>query len=191
MRYEIIENFLSKQECDQLIASAKDKLVASTTLDPVSGAYETNSFRQSDQMYFRLGETPLVADIEKRISDKVGVPVENGEGLQVVKYSPGGYFRAHRDAFDPNFPGNQAALKYGGQRKITFLMYLNDVEGGGDTYFNKFDMSVKPIRGRAIVWWNIHDDGTRDEDTLHEGRPVPEGQVKFIATKWLRERRFT
>jgi prolyl 4-hydroxylase len=64
-------------------------------------------------------------------------------------------------------------------------MYLNDVEEGGDTYFYKLDMSVKPKTGRTIVWWNLKDDGTRDESTYHEGRPVQNG-CKYIETKWIR-----
>jgi prolyl 4-hydroxylase len=68
-------------------------------------------------------------------------------------------------------------------------MYLNDVEEGGETYFHTHDMAVKPKTGRAIVWWNLTEDGTRDASTYHEGRPVKSG-LKYICTKWIRERQF-
>ena len=190
MKYEIIDSFLSKNECEDLIDMATDRLQSSTTVNPVSGAYQIDDFRKSDQMFFRIHENPLIANIEKRIAVHTNTPLENGEGLQVVRYQPGGYFKPHWDDFDDKFEGNRTQLQRGGQRIVTFLMYLNDVEEGGETYFHKLDLSVTPKAGRAIVWWNLKEDGTRDESTYHEGKPLI-SEKKYIATKWIRDKKFT
>jgi prolyl 4-hydroxylase len=190
MRYEILDQFLSKAECDELIIMATNRLQSSTTVNPISGAYQVDDFRKSDQMFFSLGENQLVDIIEKRIAEYTKTEIENGESMQVVKYEPGGYFKPHWDDFDPNFPGNLPQIERGGQRVVTTLMYLNDVEEGGETYFHKLDLTVKPKTGRAIVWWNLTEDGVRDATTYHEGKPLRAGN-KYIATKWIRNKKFT
>jgi prolyl 4-hydroxylase len=58
------------------------------------------------------------------------VPVENGELLQVLRYEPGQYYKAHHDYFADEFN-----LKRGGQRVATMLMYLSDGVEGGETFF--------------------------------------------------------
>jgi len=191
MRCEIIDNFLSANECESIIEMSKNRLQASTTLNPDTGYDQTNNFRVSDQMYFRIAENSLINNIESRISAKTNTPTQHGEGLQVVFYKPGGFFKPHWDYFDPYFVGNATTLKRGGQRLITCLMYLNTLEGGGETYFNHLDLTIKPRKGRALIWWNVNEDGTLDNSTFHEGRPVPEDTIKIIATKWIREGVFT
>jgi|GEM_PF-2638942 prolyl 4-hydroxylase len=61
-------------------------------------------------MYFALYENPIISHIEKRISDITNTPVENGEGMQVVFYKPGGYLKPHWDDFDTYFEVNKAQL---------------------------------------------------------------------------------
>src|SRR5690348_13577682 len=103
MKYEIIDGFLSDWECAELIDMACGRLKSSTTLNPVTGAVEKNDFRSSDQMHFSKGENELISNIENRIAEKTQTSVENGEGIQVVRYSEGGHFNAHYDDFDPNY----------------------------------------------------------------------------------------
>lgn len=37
-------------------------------------------------------------------------------------------------------------------RLFSAVLYLNDVEKGGETYFDKFDFSISPIAGRIIMF---------------------------------------
>ena len=40
-------------------------------------------------MFFQRGEHPLCERIERRIATLLNWPVENGEGLQILRYRPG------------------------------------------------------------------------------------------------------
>lgn len=211
MRYELLDNFLTPDECNFIINAAKSRLDTSYTWDVATGSSIVNEYRKSEQMFFNLRENPLIANIEERIAQLTGYPVENGEGLQVVIYKPGGYYYGHWDAFDPRYPGNKAVIDRGGQRVITVLMYLNNMYANyvkqltpdeearlgekapvGDTWFPRMQLSVKPDKiGKAIMWWNLKQDNqTLDETTYHAGRPVPEGCTKVIMTKWIRTQTF-
>jgi prolyl 4-hydroxylase len=77
-------------------------------------------------------------------------------------------------------------LADGGQRICTVMVYLNEVEGGGQTHFIRQGVSVTPQRGTALMWWNVRD-GQVDESTYHAALPVEAGE-KWVATKWIRER---
>jgi prolyl 4-hydroxylase len=103
------------------------------------------------------------------------------------RYEKGDEFRPHYDWFDPLSPSRREALRRGGQRVGTFVLYLTDVEEGGGTAFPVRDIEVRPRKGKALFFANTNSYGKPDRDTRHAGLPVVKG-VKFIANKWLRER---
>ena len=183
MKYQIINNFLTSEECAQLITMSKSKLEPSKSLDKVTGEERVSEERKSNQMYFALLANPLIASIEKRISRLTNTPIENGENMQVVYYEPGGYFYSHFDDFDTYEGANP--LDEGGHRILTFMIYLNDVNEGGETYFPKINLSVQPQMGKAFWWHNLLPNGDRDIETQHMARPT--STDKWICTKWVRQ----
>lgn len=56
--------------------------------------------------------------------------LENGEAMQILHYEHGQKYEPHYDFFH-----DKANLKLGGHRIATVLMYLSDVEKGGETVF--------------------------------------------------------
>lgn len=186
-RVVVFGGLLSDEECDEMVALARQRLTRSETLDNATGGTEVHAARTSDGMFFNRGEFELCLRIERRIARLVRWPFENGEGLQVLRYRPGAEYRPHHDYFDPVHPGSQAVLKRGGQRVGTVVMYLNVPAKGGATTFPDVALEIAPIKGNAVFFsYERPHPSTR---TLHGGAPVIEGE-KWVATKWLRESRF-
>lgn len=78
-------------------------------------------------------------------------------------------------------------MKYGGQRLLTALVYLNDVEEGGGTNFPKKNIVVKPTIGSMLVFNNcIGNTNQKDMNSLHGGMPVIKGE-KWAFNLWFRE----
>lgn len=186
-RIVLFQHFLSDEECDQLIAIGRNRLKRSPVVNPETGEENLIAARTSEGAMFQVGEHPLIARIEARIAQAVGVPVEHGEGFQVLHYEPGGEYQPHFDFFNPGRTGEARQLEVGGQRVATMVIYLNSVQAGGATGFPKLGLEVAPVKGNAVFFVYKRPDGTLDEDTLHAGLPVERGE-KWIATKWLRER---
>ncbi|HEX7890989.1 MAG TPA: 2OG-Fe(II) oxygenase [Ramlibacter sp.] len=186
-RVVVFGNLLSGEECEQLIALATPRLARSLTVATKTGGEEVNADRTSNGMFFQRGENDLVQRIERRIARLVRWPEENGEGLQILQYGPGAEYKPHYDYFDPNEPGTPTILKRGGQRVGTLVMYLAEPEKGGGTVFPDVHLEVAPKRGNAVFF--SYDRAHPSTRTLHGGAPVLQGE-KWIATKWLRERRF-
>lgn len=184
----VFENFLSEDECVALIAAAAPRLERSQTVALDTGGEEINAARTSDGMFFTRGENAIVARIEARIARLLGWPLENGEGLQVLRYRPGAEYQPHYDYFDPAEPGTPAILARGGQRVATFIMYLQAPAQGGATVFPDVRLQVMPRRGHAVFF--SYSQAHPCSHTLHGGMPVLGGE-KWIATKWLREKEFS
>lgn len=186
-RVVVFGGLLSDEECDQLIALATPRLARSLTVATKTGGEEVNADRTSNGMFFQRGENDLVRRIEQRLAKLVNWPEENGEGLQILHYGPGAEYKPHYDYFDPNEPGTPTILRRGGQRVGTIVMYLSEPEKGGGTVFPDVHLEVAPKRGNAVFF--SYERAHPSTRTLHGGAPVLAGE-KWIATKWLRERRF-
>jgi prolyl 4-hydroxylase len=186
-RVVVFGSLLSDQECDELIGLATPRLARSLTVATKTGGEEVNADRTSSGMFFQRGENELVRRLEERIGRVLNWPVENGEGLQILHYTPGTEYKPHYDYFDPNEPGTPTILRRGGQRVGTVVMYLSEPEKGGGTTFPDIHMEVAPKRGNAVFF--SYERPHPSTKTLHGGAPVLAGE-KWIATKWLRERRF-
>lgn len=186
-RVVLFGDLLSPDECDEMIALARTRLARSETVQTETGASEVNEARTSQGMFFERGENPLVTRIEARMAALLGWPLENGEGIQVLRYGPGAEYKPHYDYFDPAHSGTPSILKRGGQRVASLVCYLNTPAQGGSTVFPDAQLDVAPLRGNAVFF--SYDRAHPVTRTLHGGAPVVEGE-KWVATKWVREGRF-
>ncbi|MDM5224836.1 2OG-Fe(II) oxygenase [Cytobacillus sp. NJ13] len=174
----ILGNVLSHEECDQLIQQSKDRMQRSK----VANSLEADELRTSSSTFFHEGENETVARIEKRVSQIMNIPVEHGEGLQILNYKIGQEYKAHFDFFSST---SRAASN---PRISTLVMYLNDVEQGGETYFPKLNISVSPQKGMAVYFEYFYNDQNLNDLTLHGGAPVVIGD-KWAATQWMRRKK--
>lgn len=183
-RIVVFGQLLTDAECDELIDLAGKRLERSETVKLDSGTSEINEARTSDGMFFSRAENALCKRIEERIATLTNWPVENGEGLQVLRYRPGAEYKPHYDYFDPAQAGTPSILKRGGQRVASLVMYLNTPTRGGATTFPDVHFEVAPIKGNAVFF--SYDRPHPMTRSLHGGAPVLEGE-KWVATKWLRQ----
>ena len=186
-RVVVLEGVLSPEECEALMAGARERLQRSQTVDTATGGSQVDASRTSQGMFYERGENAWVQRIEQRLSEWLNWPVDHGEGLQILRYGVGAEYRPHYDFFDPDRPGTPAVLARGGQRLATVVMYLNDVAQGGATVFPDIGLEVAARQGSAVFF--SYAQARPDSGTLHGGAPVLAGE-KWVATKWLRERTF-
>jgi prolyl 4-hydroxylase len=185
----LLESVLSAAECSELIELARPRLQRSTVVDPRTGTNTVADYRNSVGMFFRLGENALIARLDERISALMNCPVENGEGLQVLRYEAGGHTAPHFDFLIPSSDTNSDSIARSGQRLSTLIVYLNDVPQGGETVFPAVGLSVTPRRGNGVYFEYTNSHMQVDQKSLHAGAPVTRGE-KWVVTKWMRARKF-
>jgi prolyl 4-hydroxylase len=193
MQSLIINQFLTEEQCNQLIEMGKPQVKRSTSYHIQDGSESVSDHRTSEHMFLPRMANELVTTVEQMVERQTRIPLDHQEGIQIAHYVPGTFFKSHHDYFDPRYAGAERTLNRGGNRVATFMIYLNSIpEGyGGETYFNKAGMSVRPDIGKACLWYNLYPDLTVDKSTEHEGRTPKEPYDKWIATIWIRERTFT
>ncbi len=89
--------------------------------------------------------------------------------------------------FDFVFKTLEYFSKEVGNRIATWLFYLDVPEKGGATVFPIINAKIRPQRGSAVFWYNLHPSGNKDFRSFHAACPVLFGQ-KWISNKWLHER---
>jgi prolyl 4-hydroxylase len=67
------------------------------------------------------------------------------------------------------------------------MVFLNQPEAGGQTFFPLANIKISPRRGNLLAWNNLDPAGEPNMFALHQGLPVEAG-LKYIITKWYRER---
>ncbi|MGF6348495.1 2OG-Fe(II) oxygenase [Variovorax sp. W2I14] len=187
--FAALGNVVDAHECKALIEMAKPRLKPSTLVDPMSGRDVVSDKRASWGMFFRLGENDLVARLDRRLSALMNLPLENGEGLQLLYYPTGAGSEPHHDYLAPTNAANRESIARSGQRVSTLVTYLNDAPEGGQTVFPQLGLAVSPIRGNACYFEYCDGNGRVDARSLHASAPVTRGD-KWVMTKWMRERRF-
>jgi prolyl 4-hydroxylase len=125
--------------------------------------------------------------LDERICGAMGIDPKFAEPSQGQYYDIAQEFKPHTDYFEP-YELERNSTPTLGQRTWTFMIYLNDVESGGETEFVNVGLKIPPKAGTAVLWNNLRRDGTPNYDTLHHGTPVRAG-YKAIITKWFRRPR--
>ncbi|CAA7395330.1 unnamed protein product [Spirodela intermedia] len=198
----LYEGFLSHEECDHIIEIAKNKLEKSMVVDDDTGKAVMSDVRTSSGMFLEKKQDEIVARIERRIALWTFLPEENGESIHVLRYKRGQKYESHFDYFV-----DKVNREIGGNRYATVLMYLSDVQKGGETVFPNAEgkhhheeddswsecarngYAVKPKKGDALLFFSLRHDATADAASLHGSCPVIEGE-KWSATKWIHVRPF-
>ncbi|CAB4054112.1 P4HA [Lepeophtheirus salmonis] len=106
----------------------------------------------------------------------------------------GGHYDCHHDSmfiykepqFIPKSVEETQSPYITGDRMSTFMIYLSDVQKGGNTAFPRLGVATSPRKGSAVFWHNIKRSGRSDMHMIHGACPVVMGS-KWVANKWIRE----
>ena len=177
------ESFLLPEECEELIDIIKRRLRPST----ISHDGTANAAFRTSRTCDLVGGEPAVRALDEKICGAMGIDPALAEASQGQYYELTQEFKPHTDYFEA-YELERNSTPTLGQRTWTFMVYLNDVESGGETAFVNIGLAIPPKQGTAVLWNNLKPDGTPNYDTLHHGTPVKAGH-KAIITKWFRRPR--
>jgi prolyl 4-hydroxylase len=169
MSISIVPKFLTDKEIAHLLSLADGTYGPSLVMTAgVQGDIKNmepreTTLRTSWSTLIDFKQTPIVQEIERRLSLLAGIDVNYLERLAMVKYKPGQQYKIHHDGI---------------WRPTTVFIYLNDVDedDDGETYFPNLDIKIRPRKGTAIMWPNT--DGKKeyeDNRAMHAGLPPKRG----------------
>ena len=189
-RIAVVEAFISPRTCDWLIRVARPHLKQAQIYDNPTGERRDDGRRNNSaaELHLALMDT-VVAFLRARIAALAKVPLAwlNAESCQIMHYRPGEEFVPHHDFLDVSYPAHARDVADKGQRALTLLIYLNEDYENGQTAFPALGRSFRGRKGDALLFWNVADDGTPDQRTLHAGTPPTSGE-KWLLSQWIRRR---
>ncbi len=181
-----IPQFLTSEECDHIVRLTENGSTRSSVAGTGTQSIKYDEGRTSSTAVL-LDTDPIVSQVNQKMYTELGIEGPYSEPTQGQIYEVGQEFRHHQDAFGKDAYHNHCLSS--GQRTWTFMIYLNDVEEGGETDFPTIGKTFTPQKGMAVVWKNSNGTGTENSAALHAGLPVKRGR-KVIITKWFRENVF-
>jgi prolyl 4-hydroxylase len=179
-----LDNFLTEDECQNLIEIIDQNLRPSTVSDPKDSC-TVSDYRTSKTADLHYFGDPFFLSIDRKITDLLEVSPFLGETMQAQRYEPGQYYKEHWDFFSPTTKEYKVYCDWMGQRTWTTMIYLNDVAEGGETYFKHLKLRLKPKQGTLVAWNNLYKNGIPNPKTMHEACPPISGN-KYVITKWWR-----
>ena len=171
----VVNDFLSNDECNAFVDASKGKLKPSTVISP--DKHIQHESRTSENCWIEHNANEIVHEVSKRFSILVQMPIRNAEQYQLVYYKKGAEYKPHFDSFDYETDDGKKNWEPGGQRMISVIAYLNDVEEGGATKFDHYDLEIIPEKGKTIIW-------PAEWTHAHSGSIVTKGN-KYIITGWM------
>ena len=182
----LVSDFLKDEECEAFIDAAQGKLKVSTVIS--KDKFIQHESRTSENCWLEHDANEIVHEVSKRLSILVQMPIRNAEQYQVVYYRAGAEYKPHYDSFDYDSEEGKENWEPGGQRVITALAYLNNVDEGGGTGFPNLDIEIEAKKGDVLIFHNtLQDSNEVHPRSLHAGLPVTSGE-KWAINLWFRER---
>ena len=174
--------------CDWLIGRARGNLKRALIYDPATGGDKADHMRTNSAAGFDLMTADLIqVALQYRMAATVGLPIANMEGPTVLHYTVGQEITNHFDFLNPKIPNYQDEIERRGERIITFLVYLNDDFGGGETDFPRAGVRHKGRRREGLLFTNALPSGSPDLRMVHAGMPPTSGE-KWIVSQFIRNR---
>jgi predicted 2-oxoglutarate/Fe(II)-dependent dioxygenase YbiX len=178
----LVKSLIEPQLCQQLMALIQQQQQAAGIL------IETvdNQIRSGDML--RLGgEESRLADANRMLLDRFaviqqmlvqiyGIKFPYAEPCTLLRYQPGQFYKRHIDniLLGSRFEELEQGLP---SRDISIVGYLNAEFEGGETYFDRQEVTVTPEAGAVLVFpaYFTHP---------HESLPICKGE-KYAFTSWL------
>ena len=183
---QLVDDILSQDECNYIIEKATPLFSRSVVVNDTAAV---DPSRTSETAWIPK-EDPVARKIFEKALEFTDKTFENCENLQVVRYKPGTFYKAHHDSCCDDSNGCINFEKDGGQRVATLLVYLNSEFTDGETHFPMLDLKMKADPGSGIVFFPMGKNDNRcHPKALHGGLPPSTG-IKYLCNAWIRENKF-
>lgn len=180
----VVENFLSPEQCSELVATANacenEPLqtvdIALSTPDEVVRTMHEG--RVTELVKMGEHQATLNALIKSAITTTMapalGREFEWFEQPQLLRYSSGSFYHSHADS--ENYIPELEQWRKDLDRDISMLLYLNDEFEGGKIGFDNFGYKIKPKAGMLIYF-------PSDNRYLHTAETVTSG-LRYAVVSW-------
>jgi prolyl 4-hydroxylase len=200
-----VDDFFDDDECTYVRDAAQPKLKYSDSAIHDRDDGETFGWSRTGSSTIIRKIEPKLQSLTRRLAQLVRVHVTHLEPTTVSKYRIGEYYGPHHDYFEPTlYSGDPATIRLleNGlrNRMISIFWYLSDLpqqqqQQNGATSFPLVSkvpldeacntgLQVPPKKGKVVIMYNIHPDGSVDPNAINADCPVQRG-VKWLTNLYV------
>jgi len=180
----LMDNLVDKETCDIVIDMGAGFLNTNNLIHKTGYTVENSSVRQDTQLYIPFGVSPnipfdLYRWVQEMVMFSASIYAKTIHDLYVSSPIVKAFKWQKTEPHQKGFSGwhTEQGPEDAGNRSLVWMLYLNDVEKGGETEFLYQGISVKPEAGRFVLW-------PAGVTHPHRGNP-PYSNTKYILTGWL------
>ena len=134
----VVNDFVSESECAEFIAASNEALQGSAEVS--RDQQITLEGRTSENYWIQHDANEVIHEVSKRLSILTQIPIRNAEQFELVFYKQGTQYRPRFDSFDYETEDGKKKWEPGGQRMITVMVFLNDVQAGAKHIFLSLEL---------------------------------------------------
>ena len=183
----IVDSFVGKRTCTRILEELENSYWHSSVVVHLRSGRTHSEVREgfrnsltAQEVWFGEKLLGILRSLEKKLFTLLACDPLRLESWQATRYETGGSFGYHID-------GGHWKRSKGGDRKRSYLLYLDAPALGGETHFRALNRTVEPKPGRLVVWENLLPTGRPDHAMIHSGLEVRKG-IKTTLVTWERER---
>lgn len=180
-----IDEFLSKQECQELIDLTEKKGYETALVNVGNGKQILSSHRQSDRCI--IDDSDMAKRFFKKVKDFLPQEINGhkvlglNERMRFLRYDKGDYFKPHLDG---NYVRDNDPTE---KSTVTFFLFLNEEFSGGACTFVHYDDETKNVpcpakTGRLLVF---------EHRIYHEGSLLVEGRKYAVRSDVMYKKKKT
>ena len=183
------DDFYSKEECEKLIEIFLRHADSGLTINRQDGQGASSSHVDDEQLF----SDDLITDLEVDLNNSSWVGEfdrlfwKNAYPLYAQKYGTLNGYDPHgnrwmkiqrtRPAQGYHIWHSETMSKYHAGRILTWILYLNDIEDGGESEWLYLSKRTPPKQGKLVLW-------PAGFTHTHRGNP-PLKDIKYILTGWV------
>lgn len=167
---------LTFNECDELVSMTNKKLNSQKRIKGTTNGLIYKLDKKSE----------IYKTINDRLNSVVGMLDSFGEDLFIQKITKDFNYEEKCDFIMPPTKDLDPLYETHGFRAWTVQVSLNNITEGGQLTFSSIQRNVKPVKGDAIIYKNIHHSGQPNQNTLHQHQSTEEDD-KYVLFKYYRQ----
>ena len=172
---DLCQHIIQVAECSKLDPAEIEVGTVETQIrsnDLLSLGNENNSLLTSTNQLL-LGKVGI---IQQYLYENYGVKFPHAESCSILRYQPGQFYKRHIDNLLLSSRFEEIAQGVP-TRDVSIVGYLNEDFTGGETFFDRQNLKIKPQQGSAIVFPSYY-------THPHQSLAVDTGH-KYAFTTWL------
>ena len=177
----IIHDLITERDVKFFIGEATHRLKRGSTILKQG---RVKDYLKVSQQYIlpKRHKRGAMKHLRERISALTSLSLRSFENIMVVNYACGGLYTVHFDVMTPSLNRNYTHGMR--NRMVTIVIYLKDVNDGGETVFPSMGLRVPPKKFSALMFYNMYRNGGINYLAGHSSCPVVYGE-KWIANQWI------